>query len=293
MIGSFILQGMKNAIKLIGKGARGLSKIAGKVSQTQLYKGAAKSARAFGTRMVKNVSNKRWWGRAVQVVRSSQSMLGIAGKAGAALKKTGGLLGFLGRGLSVFNTDYRSPKDFRKEMRAKEDMVKLLRAKRQDMIEKAKIAQEELKAPVSVEDLETSEEKLNVLAGQLNIMKTALAEIKGATFSSSTNIKGFEEYQIKANEQLADAINHGTEANMKTVLGGIEDAKDTNKAIVMSSTESIVGDITAKIDAIEDQRKEEEEFRRKNDWKRKFLKSVLFLADWILNWPFKLAMLAL
>lgn len=293
MVGSFILQGMKKALKVMGRGARGISKMAGRVSQSKIYKGAAKRVRAFGLRMSNNVRSKRWWARAVRVIRSSQAMLGVVGKVGASLKRSGGLLKFLGRGLSIFDTDYRSPKEFRREMKAKEKMVKSLRAKRLDMIKKEQEAQKELKSPVEIEDLETSEEKLNVLAQQLSLMKEALAEVRANTFSTTTNVKGFEAYQVKANEQLADAINHGAEANMKTALAGLEDVKDSQKAVAMSSTESIVGDITAKIDSIEDQRKEEEEFRRKNDWKRKFLKSILWLADWLLNWPFKLMMLAL
>lgn len=295
--GSFIIQGMKNALKVMGKGARGLAKLgrsaARGISQTGLYKKSAKAVKTFGTRMAKNIRTKRWWGKAVRVIRSSRTMLGLAGSIGASLKRSGGLLGFLGRGLSIFNTDYRSPKEFRQDMKEKEKMIKSLRAKRVQLIEREIEAQKELKAKIETEGIETPEEKLDEIARHLSLMKEALAEVKATSYTAATNVKGFESYQVKANEQLADAINHGADANLKSLVGGLEDVKDNTSAVVMDSTQSIVGDISAKIDTIEEQRREEEEFRRKNDWKRKFLNSVLFLADWILNFPYKIAMLGL
>lgn len=290
MLGSVILQGLKKAVKLIGKK---VSATALKVSNSWVGRKVASGVKKFGARMAKNVRSKRWWGRAVRTLRSSRSMLGTVGRIGTALKKSGGLLGLFGRGLSIFDTDYRSPKEFRKEIKAKEKFVKNLKNKRAQLIKEEQEAQKNLTAPIVTEGIETPEAKIDELSKHLSLMKESLSVIRANSVSASLNIKGFESYQVKANERLSEAIDYGTQTNMKTVAAGLEDVKDVNKAVAASSAESIIGEITSKIDEIEESKKREAEFRRKNDWKKKLLNFTLFVADWILNWPFKLAMLGL
>lgn len=281
--------GLKNAAKMVGKT---FTRVAGRVSKSTLYKRARVYGRKFGRSMAKRVTSERWWGRAVRVLRSSRSFLGTVGKLGSALKKSGGILGLFGRGLSIFDADTRSPKEFRKSMRDKEAAVKGLREKRAALIKKEIETQKELEAPVVTEGIETPEEKIDELSKHLSMMKESIGVIRANTTKSSMGIHGFESYQIKANERLADAIDNGTQTNMKTVLTGLEDAKDMTQAVAASSTESIVGDISSKIDEIEDARKEEAEFRKKNNWKKKLLDFILFIADWTLNFKYKMIMLA-
>jgi hypothetical protein len=293
MVGGIIISSLKKAGTLLMKGAKGAAKIAKAGGKRFVGSSFAKGVKESIVSLGKRMATKRWWGRAVRVIRNSRSIVATVGAVGAALKKRGGLLGFLGKGLSIFNADTRSPREFRRDMVAKESELKRLRAKRDNLIQKSQEAQKELNAPITLEGVEGSEAKIDALSVHLNSMKKALKDIKATSYQSASTIKGFESYQVKANEQLADAINNGSEANMKTVMAGLEETKDATTEIVMNSTETIVGDISAKMDAIEAQKREEEEFRRKNNWKKKLLDGVLFIADWWLNWPFKLAMIAL
>lgn len=286
---SMLMVGLKKAAKMVGKTFK---RVSGRVSKSMKYKRARVHGRRFGRKMASRLTTKKWWGKAVRVLRSSRSFLGTVGKLGTALKKSGGILGLFGRGLSIFDADTRSPREFRKSMREKEQAVKGLRDKRAALIKKEIETQKELESPVTTEGIETPEEKIDELSRHLSMMKESIGVIRANTTKSSMSIHGFESYQIKANERLADAIDNGAQTNMKTVLTGLEDAKDMTQAVAASSTESIVGDISSKIDEIEDARKEEEEFRKKNNWKKKLLDFILFIADWTLNFKYKMIMLA-
>lgn len=290
MVGGVIIQGLKQAVKLAGKK---ISKAAVRVSNSWVGRAVTNGAKHFGAKMAKRVNSKRWWGRAVRVIRSNKSMLGAIGKLGSALKKSGGFLGLFGRGMSIFDVDFRSPKEFRKSIKAKEIQVDLLKKKRDQIIAKEREARKEFEIPVVTEGVETPEEKLDEMSKHLSIMKKSLGDIKAKSSETSINLKGFETYQIKANESLSEAIDYGTQTNMKTLAAGLEDVKDVNKAIAADSAESIVGEINAKIESVEEERKREEEIRRKRNWIKKLINFTLFVADWILNWPWKLTMLAL
>lgn len=241
--------------------------------------------------ILSNIGDKKWWGKMVRMVRTSRGIIGAIGKVGAALKRGGGLLGFLGKGLSIFDHDHRSPREFKRDMKAKEKQIDALKKKRDAIIKRELEAQKELRSPVVTEGLEDSA-KMDVLAQALSQMKNSLATIQGTTYQSAVTLKGFESYQQRANASLGDAINYGTQANMKTISAGIEDAKDTSGMMASTSTETIVGELSGKMDAIEKQRQDEIAFRKKNDWKRKLFDWVLLLLDWYFNWRFKLIMMA-
>lgn len=281
---------LKNALKLGAKAAKRSAKF---VSNSKLGKYVKSTSKSLAKKMTKALTSKKWWGRAVRVMRSNKGAIGAIGKLGKALSKAGGGLGWLGRGLGAFDIDFRSPKEFKKDVKEKEETLLRLKAGRDKLIEKEKTAQEELKNEViDISNLSTSEEKLDELSNHLQKMKSSLGTIHSNTTGTDMRLKGFEDYQMEANKALSETIVTGDQTAMKATLKGIEETKDATAAATMESTSTVISEISGKIDAIEDARKEEDALRRKNDWKRKFLNGILFLADWILNWPLKLGIMA-
>lgn len=293
MIGSAIIAGMKSALKLGGKLAKRVGK---RIGSNKFVRRSRKKATVvlgrFGKRMAQNVQSRRWWGKAVRTIRSRKRMLGMVGKIGKGLASAGGGLGWLGKGLSAFDIDFRSPREYKKDMKLKENQLKELKKSKDRILEQERKAIAELKnKPIDVSSLETSEEKLDSLAGHLSEMKSAIGDIRANSHESNSRIKSFEDHQMKVNEALGDAITTGNTTSLKATLAGIEDTKTQNAAISADATGTVVSEISGKIEAIEEEKRKEAEHRRKNDWKRKFLNRVLFLADWILNFPQKMLMI--
>jgi hypothetical protein len=293
MVGSVIISGMKKALNLGAKIAKkAIKKVGSNRFVRKVGKKAATVAKRFGNRMAQNVKSRRWWGRAVRTIRSRKRMIGMVGKLGKALSTAGGGLGWLGKGLSAFDIDFRSPRDFKKDMKLKEKQLKDLKRTRDKLLEKERKVNEELKSkPIDVSQFETPEEKIDALAEELTKVKSAIGDIKANSHEANARIRGFEENQMKVNENIGDAITTGNSTNLKATLASIEDSKNQNAAITADSTGTIVSELSGKMEAIEEERRQEEANRRKNDWKRKFLNRVLFLADWILNFPQKMLML--
>lgn len=274
---------------MAGKGIKKASKF---VANSVVGEYVASSVKSVGKSIQKMATSKVFWGRAVRVMRSNTGTIGMIGKLGKGLSKAGGGLGWLGKGLGAFDIDFRSPKEFRKEQDNKREQLSRMKIARDRLIEKEIKAQKDLKDEViNISDIETSEEKLNELATHLQKMKVAVGNIQSTSTDAASRLKGFEEYQVKANNALGEAITTSDQTSLKATLKGIEEVKDSNAVAGLESTTTIISELSGKMDAMEEERQREAEERRKNDWKRKFFEGILFIADWVLNFWWKIGVI--
>lgn len=285
---------LESALGLLKKAGNGIMEIAKKSFSSKAGIWIKSGIVKFGKNMLKNISTKKWWEKAVRRARGRLKGFGSLGKIGNLLNSSGnGVLGMFGKGLSVFDADFRTPKEVRSDIKSKEASIRRLTSQKNKILEKQVQVQSELATPISIPKNITDSEKIDSLAEQLSSMKLAIGKTQANSEVTDQRIKLLSNNQQQANLALADAIDYGTQTNMKTTIEAANSSDDVTREVVATSAESIVGQISSQIQAIEQRRIEEEEFRRKNNWKVKLLKSILWLADWALNWERKLIVMAI
>lgn len=284
-----IINGLKKAIKLGGrvwKNPAAAGTLARKRFERLFTKRGLKDLAKLGLSKSKTAI---WLRRGVKLLKTKKSFLGMAGKLGTQLKGASGGLGWLGRGLSAFDIDFRSPRQFRKDMKAQQESISMMKLRRDQVQARAENVQKELKQPpIDLSGIESPNEKLDTLGGHISEMRDSIGDIKYSSESTKANVKSFEENQALTNNALLEAVTIGNQQTMKSTIATVEHAKEATVATIGDAQENIIANISGKIDAMEAAKKEEEEFRRKNDWKRKFLSRLVWLIDWIVNWPRKL-----
>lgn len=260
------------------------------LNKTAFGRFVVKGVSSFGTRMATNMASKRWWGRTIAILRTSRFMISSIGKVGRSLKKIGGPLGWLGKGLTLFDYDPRTPKEFRRDMKEKEKQISKLANQSRKIAENARKIQKELmESDLNLDEFETTDEKLNAIGEELNRIRKAVGKGNETSYNSDIKVTALSKFQEQSFRALGDAIVTGDQKNMQITLAAVEENKEATMAVIADSTSNAVGEITAQMNELNEQRKQEEEFRRKNDWKRQVFWTVLRILDWILNWPFKLA----
>lgn len=247
-------------------------------------------ARRFGTKMLTNMKSAKWWSRAIRYVRKS-GLVNKAGSTGEALKQAGAT-NWIQRGLSAFKYDSRSPKEYQADFESKTKMIESLKKKRDDIEARALKVQDELaKSPLDTSKIPDPGAKIDALAASINQMKYGLADIKMKQTQTLGGVTGLAEDQSQANKNLGEVMLKTSEGVQKVQLAGFEDMRNHNMGLHAETAENITADITSHIDALEEQRKAEEEDRKKNDWKRKLFENILLILEWVLDFPTKIKML--
>lgn len=293
MFGTGLIVAMRKAVALGAKVIKNPMKAGSVLLQRSTKVFTKKNLKWVASIGRSNAKTAIWMRRGVKMLRTKKSFLGMVGQLGTQLKSAGGGLGWLGKGLSAFDIDFRSPKQFRRDQVAMQESLSMMRLKRANLQKKSDAVQKELnEPPVNLTGFNTPEAKLDELGNHITSMKNNLNDVKHTAKSTEVAVRGFEEYQVRSNDALSEAIAVSSQNTMKATISAVTDSEDKNAAIAADSKETIISTLGGKMDAIEDARQAAEEERRKNDWKRKLFNNLITALDWILNWPTKLAMMA-
>lgn len=281
-----IIQGMKRIVTSVAKRA---TKVAS-FSVSKLSFGAKRSLVRFSKSMMSNIRSAKWWSKAARFVRKS-GIVGTTGNVADALNKSGAS-NWLTKGLSAFKYDTRSPKEYQREYEYKTNLIESLKKKREKLILEADRVKDELNKPtLTIHNIPDVGDKINALSASIDQMKSGLAQVKVSQNKTNIMLSGMSEDISLGNDQLGEAVLRSSESNIKVALTNAEDLKNHNMALHQETSGNIVSEINSHIDEVERVRKEEEEEREKNDWKRKFFSNFLLIMEWILDFPGKIKML--
>jgi hypothetical protein len=281
-----IIRGMGSILKFAAKPVKYVFGTPGRLASS-MGKKLNGNLGGFGKWISANPKTAKWFAGAAKYLRKS-GILGQAGAIGDTLRKSG-VNSWYTKGLSAFKYDSRSPKEFAKYIEAKNREIKILRKRRDEKVDKALKVQDELsKTPISIANIPSVEGKLDTLAGSLSAMKSGIGDIRSKQNATYGKIEGFSLDQAQANDNISDLILQTSEGSVKIQLDGYQDIKNHNAATQTQTAETITTNISSKLDAMEDERKAEEEERIKNDWKRKLFEKILLVLEWVLDFPGKI-----
>lgn len=281
-----IIKGMGSILKFAAKPVKYVFGTPGRLASS-MGKKLNGNLGGFGKWISANPKTAKWFAGAAKYLRKS-GLLGQAGAIGDTLRKSG-VNRWYAKGLSAFKYDSRSPKEFAKYIEAKNREIKILRKRRDEKVDKALKVQDELsKTPISIANIPSVEGKLDTLAGSLSAMKSGIGDIRSKQNATYGKIEGFSLDQAQANDNISDLILQTSEGSVKIQLDGYQDIKNHNAATQTQTAETITTNISSKLDAMEDERKAEEEERIKNDWKRKLFEKILLVLEWVLDFPGKI-----
>lgn len=281
-----IIQGMKKIATTV---AKTVGKVAVK-STSFVSKRAAVNLRNFGNRMLSNMKSAKWWSKAARYVRKS-GLISSAGNIGDALNKSGAS-NWLTKGLGAFKYDARSPKEYQKEYEYKTNLIENLKKKREGLLKEASLIKDELNKPtLSIQSIPEPGDKINALSVSIDQMKAGLAQVKMTQNKTNILLGGVSDDLTAHSGQISEAVLKSSESNIKVALTNAEEIKNHNMALHAENSQNIVSEINSHIDEVEQNRKDEEEEREKNDWKRKFFLNFLLIMEWILDFPGKIKML--
>lgn len=281
-----LLNGAKTAVASIGKLAT-----KGRFMKMTNFLGPTIQKNLFDMtkRMMTNAKTAKWWGRTARKVRLTGILAtdpaGDELKAKKAIKWTD-------KGSKAFAFGGKSPKELEQEFKRKQTALTTLRLEAETQRKRAGGVQKELSiAPLSIDGIPEVGDKINALSGNIDKLRSDVGHINSMNNAQVGADKEARAEQSRANANIGEVVLQTSEGVTKVVLVGFEDIKNQNMGLHQETTGNIISTIGGKLDGIEEARKAEEEFKRKNDWKKKFLSNILLIMEWVLDFPGKIKML--
>lgn len=282
MLSKFI-DGAKAALSKIGSKA---TKVNFMASTSWLRPKIQKNLFDYAKRMMNNAKTAKWWGRAARKVRLSGIL--DTNTAGTEIKAKG-LTKWTEKGVKSFAYGGQSPKQLEREFHQKQIALTNLRKESETQRKRSGEVQKELSIiPLGIEGIPEVSDKINALSGNIDKLRKDVGHINSMHNAQVGTDKEARAEQAKANANIGEVVLQTSEGVTKVVLVGFEDIKNQNMGLHQETASNITSSIESKLDAMEENKKKEEEFKRKNDWRKKFLSNILLIMEWVLDFPTKL-----
>lgn len=256
-----------------------------------LPKKLAANVNRLGKNLLKNAQTRKWWGKTARQIRRTGVL--NTSSAGEEAKKSGPD-NWSNKGGNIFSGKSKSPKELKEDFDRKQDTLSRLRESAEVERARAAASQSYISIqPVNISSIPEVGDKVNVLSGSIDKMRSDVASIKEIQSQESNTNKKFRESQAQSNVHLGEVVLTTSEGTTKVVMAGFEDASLQSRGLHQQTTESIVGEVTTKMDELDEENRKERELEKKNSWIKKFLDKLLFVVELIFDLPHKIFMLLL